>query len=73
MNLRDMLNADATKNNREERDEVVDIVVSTYEKIAEKYSGKSIAWNLRITADELSMKQEDVREILEKFYSDDTE
>ena len=73
MNLKEMLSSSTIRNNQDAEDEVVNLVVDTYEKTATKYQGKSIAWNLRITADELSMKQEDVREILEKYYSDDTE
>lgn len=73
MNLKKMLSSSTIRNNQDAEDEVVNLVVNTYEKTATEYQGKSIAWNLRITADELRMKQEDVREILEKYYSDDTE
>lgn len=40
------------------------LVVQTFLKNEELYSGKSDSWNLRITADELGMRKDDVAEIL---------
>lgn len=72
MNLREMLNAHAdTKKSEEELDEVVQAVVDMYEKQADMYKKKSVSFLLRITADQLGMKYEQVQNILEKYYSDD--
>lgn len=70
MNLRDMLNS---SKQHKDIDAVTDMVVDKFEKNTNLYSGKSVAWCLRITADELSMKLDEVREILEKYYSDDVQ
>jgi hypothetical protein len=71
MNLREMLNAHADAKPEEELDEVVQAVVDMYEKQADMYKKKSVSFLLRITADQLGMKYEQVQDILEKYYSDD--
>ena len=71
MNLREMLNAHADNKPEEELDEVVQAVVDMYEKQADMYKKKSVSFLLRITADQLGMKYEQVQDILEKYYSDD--
>ena len=71
MNLREMINADADTKSEEELDEVVQAVVDMYEKQADMYKKKSVSFLLRITADQLGMKYEQVQDILEKYYSDD--
>jgi hypothetical protein len=71
MNLREMLNAHADTKPEEELDEVVQAVVDMYEKQADMYKKKSVSFLLRITADQLGMKYEQVQDILEKYYSDD--
>ena len=71
MNLREMLNAHADAKSEEELDEVVQAVVDMYEKQADMYKKKSVSFLLRITADQLGMKYEQVQNILEKYYSDD--
>ena len=72
MNLREML--DANKDNSEQNiDETTKLVVDTYEKQCGTYQNKSVSFLLRITADMLHMKYEQVQDILEKYYSDDAE
>lgn len=71
MNLREMLNAHADTKSEEELDEVVQAVVDMYEKQADMYKKKSVSFLLRITADQLGMKYEQVQDMLEKYYSDD--
>ena len=71
MNLREMLHAHADTKSEEELDEVVQAVVDMYEKQADMYKKKSVSFLLRITADQLGMKYEQVQDILEKYYSDD--
>lgn len=52
-----------SKSNRTDEEQKL-LVVQTFLKNEELYSGKSDSWNLRITADELGMRKDDVAEIL---------
>lgn len=52
-----------SKSNRIDEEQKL-LVVQTFLKNEELYSGKSDSWNLRITADELGMRKDDVAEIL---------
>lgn len=64
MNLRDALKNTLKK----EDDTIIQQVVSTYEKNEMLYKDKSITWKVRVTADELNMKKDQLIDILEKYY-----
>jgi len=52
-------------------EELVDNVVSTYERNVDKYKGKSLTWYVRITADELGIKKDLLCDILDEYYDSD--
>ena len=73
MNLHEMLNAHTDNREEEDMDETSQLVVDIYEKQCETYKNKSVSFLVRITADMLRMKHDQVQDILEKYYSDDAE
>ena len=66
MALRDFIKT--KRDNALETEEFIELAVSTFEKNNELYSGKSIAWNVRVTADELEIKKDELLDILDKHY-----
>jgi aspartyl/asparaginyl-tRNA synthetase len=68
-----MLTAYTENKEEESMDETVKLVVDTYEKQCDTYKNKSVSFLVRITADMLRMKYDQVQDILEKHYSDDAE
>ena len=52
-----------------EQEDFESIAVSVFEKNANTlYKNKSMTWNLRVTADELGIRKDELCEILEKYY-----
>jgi len=49
-------------------EEVIERIVNTFEKNMELYKGKSLNWNVRVTADELEITKDELCEILDKYY-----
>lgn len=49
-------------------DEFKEKVITTFEKNVELYKGKSLTWNVRITADELKINKDLLCEILDEHY-----
>ena len=47
--------------------------VMVYEKNMYQYKGKSMTWIIRITADELGMKKDDLCEVLDDYYTEHEE
>lgn len=65
MKLSDLRKKDKNQNNDKE---FIAKVVQTFEKNEEQYNKNSTKWIIRITADELNIKQDDLITILEKYY-----
>ena len=51
-----------------DNEEVIERIVNTFEKNMELYKGKSLNWNVRVTADELDITKDELCEILDKYY-----
>lgn len=51
-----------------DNEEVIERIVNTFEKNMELYKGKSLNWNVRVTADELEITKDELCEILDKYY-----
>ena len=55
-------------------DDLSEQVVQHFNSNVEKYADKSLAWNIRITAEDLGIKKDTVLRILDEHYgSDDKE
>lgn len=68
MALRDFIKAKVDSDDLSER------VVQQFNSNVEKYADKSLAWNIRITAEDLGIKKDTVLRILDEYYgSDDKE
>lgn len=66
MALRDFIKA---KMNYDSDDELfIEKAVKVFEKNTELYKGKSLAWNIRISADELNIRKDELLELLDKHY-----
>jgi hypothetical protein len=65
MGLRDVIRKDP-----ELDEDMVQNAVDTYEKNMYQYKGKSMTWIIRITADELGMKKDDLCEVLDDYYTE---
>lgn len=64
MGLRDVIRKDP-----ELDEDLIQNAVDTYEKNMYQYKGKSLNWIVRITADELGMKKDDLCEVLDDYYN----
>ena len=51
-----------------DNEEVIERIVTTFEKNMELYKDKSLNWNVRVTADELEITKDELCEILDKYY-----
>lgn len=68
MALRDFIKTKVDSDDLSER------VVQQFNSNVEKYADKSLAWNVRITAEDLGIKKDTVLKILDEHYgSDDKE
>lgn len=67
MGLRDFIKPKQSDTN----EELIEKAVSVYERNELLYKGKSMNWLLRVTADEVGIKKDELIDILEKFYGDD--
>ena len=65
MGLRDVIRKDP-----ELDEDMVQNAVQTYEKNMYQYKGKSMNWIIRITADELGMRKDDLCEVLDEYYTE---
>lgn len=55
-------------------DDIAERVVQQFNSNVEKYADKSLAWKIRITAEDLGIKKDTVLRILDEHYgSDDKE
>lgn len=55
-------------------DDLSEQVVQHFNSNVEKYADKSLAWKIRITAEDLGIKKDTVLRILDEYYgSDDKE
>lgn len=68
MGLRDVIRKDP-----ELDEDLIQNAVLTYEKNMCQYKGKSMNWIIRITADELGMKKDDLCEVLDGYYTEHEE
>ena len=55
---------------RDAEDEIIQNIVGVYENNFDKYPHKSIAWILRITAEEVGLEKEMLIDILNDYYGD---
>lgn len=68
MALRDFIKTKVDSDDLSER------VIQQFNSNVEKYADKSLAWNVRITAEDLGIKKDTVLRILDEHYgSDDKE
>lgn len=68
MALRDFIKTKVDSDDLSER------VIQQFNSNVEKYADKSLAWNIRITAEDLGVKKDTVLRILDEHYgSDDKE
>lgn len=67
MALRDFIKPKSEKPEINE-EEFKEKVITTFEKNVELYKGKSLTWNVRITADELKIPKDELCEILDEHY-----
>lgn len=67
MALRDFIKP-KNSNTELNEDEFREKVITTFEKNVELYKGKSLTWNVRITADELKIGKDELCEILDEHY-----
>lgn len=66
MGLRDFIkprNTDLSDN-----EEFIEQAIQTFERNIDKYSGKSLAWQVRITAEDLNIRASELMDILDKYY-----
>lgn len=66
MGLRDFIKPKAKIDAQDE--EQVEKIVKTFEKNMELYAGKSLTWNVRVTADELGITKDELCETLDTYY-----
>lgn len=66
MGLRDFIKPKAKIDAQDE--EQVEKIVKTFEKNMELYTGKSLTWNVRVTADELGITKDELCETLDTYY-----
>lgn len=65
MGLRDVIRKDP-----ELDEDMIQHAVDVYEKNVCLYKDKSMTWVIRITADELGMRKDDLCEVLENYYTE---
>lgn len=70
MNLQELMNGRKLPE-RDAQDEIVQNIANVYETNFEKYRHKSIAWVLRITAEEVGLEKDALVDILNDYYGDE--